>query len=69
MTAKRTTVIAGSIVAVAIALAWYVVGGPRVVPPGQPPLVTLSAAGLAELRADFNRDADKVRVILLLSPT
>ena len=47
---------------------WYLYG-PRHVPPGQPPLARLNAAGLETLRADFNRDADRTRIILLLSPT
>ena len=50
------------------AMLWYFFG-PRQVPPGQPPLATLSASSLEALRADFNRDADRTRVILLLSPT
>ena len=35
-------------------------------PSGQPPL---AAMDLAALRADFNRAADRVRLIVLLSPT
>jgi len=41
----------------------------RVTPAGQPPLATLSAASLETLRTDFNRHADKVRIVVLLSPT
>jgi hypothetical protein len=43
--------------------------GPRKVPAGQPPLATLSAGSLATLRADFNRDRNHTRIIVLLSPT
>jgi hypothetical protein len=68
VTSKRVAVAGGTLVAVATALAWYVAAA-RQVPEGQAALATLSAASLAELRADFNRDADKVRLILLLSPT
>jgi hypothetical protein len=50
------------------AMLWYFFG-PRQVPPGQPPLAILGASSLEALRADFNRDADRTRVILLLSPT
>jgi hypothetical protein len=32
-------------------------------------VVTLDAASLQALRADFNRDLDAVRLIVLLSPT
>jgi hypothetical protein len=35
-------------------------------PSGQPPLATMD---LAALRADFNRAADRPRLIVLLSPT
>ena len=53
---------------VAVAALWYFYGERRV-PEGQPPLATLSAATLEALRADFNRDADRTRIIVLLSPT
>jgi hypothetical protein len=39
------------------------------VPAGQPPLATLDVASLDTLRSDFNAHADKVRIIVLLSPT
>jgi hypothetical protein len=39
------------------------------VPAAQPPLGFLDAASLETLRADFNRRADDVRIIVLLSPT
>jgi hypothetical protein len=39
------------------------------VPAGQPPLADLNSASLDSLKSDFNRDPDRVRVILLLSPT
>jgi hypothetical protein len=35
-------------------------------PPGQPALAVMD---LATLRADFNRAADRARLIVLLSPT
>jgi hypothetical protein len=54
--------------ALGLTLAWYV-WGPRTVPPGQPALATLSPSALETLRADFNRAAGQVRVIILLSPT
>lgn len=38
-------------------------------PAGQPPLAYLSGGSLDALRADFNRAAGGVRVIVLLSPT
>ena len=42
-------------------------GSERAKPPA-PPVQTLSASG-EELKAAFNRDADKTRFVLLLSPT
>jgi len=65
---RRFTIFAGVFALVAGAMAWYLFG-PRHVPPGQPPLGVLSASSLEALRADFNRDAGRTRVILLLSPT
>jgi hypothetical protein len=38
-------------------------------PAGQPPLTTIDAAALQTLRTEFNEAADKVRIIVLLSPT
>ena len=43
--------------------------GTRIVPAGQPALVTLDAATIATLRDDFNRAQDSVRIVTLLSPT
>ncbi len=39
------------------------------VPAGQPPLADLNGGSLDTLKSDFNRNSDRVRVILLLSPT
>jgi hypothetical protein len=49
-------------------IARYYLAGHRV-PAGQPPLAELSSDSLDSLKADFNRSADGVRVVLLLSPT
>ncbi|MCI0356777.1 MAG: hypothetical protein L0099_17340 [Acidobacteria bacterium] len=49
-------------------LAWFV-WGPASAPASQPPLKTLSTAELTQLQLGFNRSADKVRVVALLSPT
>jgi hypothetical protein len=51
--------------AVAAAAIWYGAFSHQV-PPGQPPMAIMD---LAALRADFNRAADRPRLILLLSPT
>jgi hypothetical protein len=42
---------------------------PGKTPPGQPPLVEIKSAALKEVRTEFNRASDRVRVIALLSPT
>ena len=56
------------LIALAAAIGWYRLGA-REAPPGQPPLATLDESSIAALRSDFNRDADKVRILVLLSPT
>ena len=56
------------VIVIAAALVWYRFA-PRRVPAGQPPLVTLDANSLQSLRADFNRDANQMRLIILLAPT
>jgi hypothetical protein len=38
-------------------------------PASQPPLVEMNDAALSALQTEFNRTSDKLRVILLLSPT
>jgi hypothetical protein len=38
-------------------------------PSSQPPIVEMDSAALSALQAEFNRTADSLRVILLLSPT
>jgi hypothetical protein len=65
---RRVAIPVGMFAALAGAMLWYVYGERRV-PEGQPPLATLSASTLETFRADFNRDADRTRIILLLSPT
>ena len=64
----RVPILVYVIAVLAGAMLWYLFGA-RQVPPGQPPLGILSASSLEALRADFNRDADRTRVVLLLSPT
>jgi hypothetical protein len=38
-------------------------------PASQPPLLEMNGATVSALQAEFNRTSDKLRVILLLSPT
>ena len=54
--------------AIVVAFVWYL-RGERRVPAGQPPLAVLNATSFETLRADFNAHADKVRIVVLLSPT
>ena len=65
---RRTFGIAGLVVLIAAAVAWYRFV-PGEAPPGQPPLVRIDAAAIDELRAEFNRTANETRLIVLLSPT
>jgi cytochrome c-type biogenesis protein CcmH/NrfF len=65
---KRRLLWISPVAAVVLAFAWYMFAA-RYTPAGQPPLATVQQGSLAELRTDFNRHADKVRVIVLLSPT
>ncbi len=39
------------------------------VPAGQPALAEINGASLAILKSDFNQNSDRLRLILLLSPT
>ena len=65
---RRTFGVAGLVVLIAAAVAWYRFA-PGEAPPGQPPLVTIDATALEELRVEFNRNANETRLIVLLSPT
>jgi hypothetical protein len=55
-------------VVVLAAIARYVFASHRV-PAGQPALAELTSDSLGSLKADFNRSADGLRIVLLLSPT
>jgi hypothetical protein len=65
---RRTFGVAGLVVLIAAAVAWYRFA-PGEAPLGQPPLVTIDATALEGLRAEFNRNANETRLIVLLSPT
>lgn len=66
---KKTFSILGGVVGVAVLLAAWIAWGPSHAPTGQPPLVSLDAANFSQLQKAFNDDADKIRVVALLSPT
>ena len=67
MNRRRLIVLAALAVCVALVVL------PRFVthnaPATQPPLGFLDAGSLETLRADFNRAANEVRIVVLLSPT
>jgi hypothetical protein len=58
----------GLVVLIAAVVGWYRFA-PGDAPAGQPPLVTMDAAALEGLKADFNWHSNETRVIVLLSPT
>lgn len=58
-----------SIVAIVLlAVAFYLWGSSHT-PPGQPQLMSLNQANVAEFRQSFNAAAANTRIVLLLSPT
>jgi len=67
MNRRRWMVLAavGAIVALVVLPRFFTHNAPS----GQPPLGFLDAGSLDGLRADFNRAASGVRIIVLLSPT
>ena len=66
--ARRKFGIAGLVVLLAAVAAWYRFA-PGDVPAGQPALVSIDAGTLEGLKAEFNRNADATRLIVVLSPT
>jgi hypothetical protein len=66
--ARQTFGVAALGVLIAAAVAWYRFA-PGEAPVGQPPLVTIDAAALEGLKADFNSHSNETRIIVLLSPT
>lgn len=64
---RRGVVFAVCVLLLAIA-GWYFLAG-HATPAGQPALVALNAESFASFKADFNRTADRVRLVVLLSPT
>ena len=65
---RRTLLWLATLLALAVAVAYVRFATPET-PAGQPALATIEAAALASFQADFNASADKVRAIVLLSPT
>ena len=65
--AARIIVIA-VVVAVAATIG-YLYLADRTTPEGQPPLVEMTLDAFDQLKADFNQDQGRARIIALLSPT
>ena len=68
MDALRKRRVIGGALLLALSGGTWLLSQPRV-PAGQPALVTLDAAALPALRDAFNRDVDRVRIVILQSPT
>ncbi len=67
MSLRNVPVLATAAIALLVAARFYLSG--HRVPAGQPPLDDLNNGSLNTLKSDFNRNSDRVRAILLLSPT
>ncbi|MCX6586731.1 MAG: hypothetical protein NTX13_09155 [Acidobacteria bacterium] len=65
---KFFAVWAGGLLTLLGASLWYVFT-PGSVPEGQSPLVSLGAGSVGPFQTDFNRAADRIRVVAVLSPT
>ena len=66
---KRTWVVIGSAVVMAVVLAGVYFSRAGHAPPGQASLEVMNGQALSRLQAEFNRMESSIRVILLLSPT
>lgn len=65
---KRKHLVGAIIGLVVLAALFYFYGGSQT-PSGQPPLSSLTAQNVGEIRNEFNAAKSEVRVLLLLSPT
>ena len=66
--ARRMFGIAGLVALLTAVAAWYRFA-PGEAPAGQPALVAIDAGTLEALKAEFNRNANATRLVVLLSPT
>jgi hypothetical protein len=67
MNLRTAALLATAAIVLLVAARFYLSG--HQVPAGQPPLGELNSGSLDTLKSDFNRNSDRVRVIVLLSPT
>lgn len=65
----RSKYILGTVLAVTLAAALVYFYGGSHAPAGQPPLESITAQNVADVRNQFNSAKNAVRVLLLLSPT
>lgn len=65
---NRSRIVILAVVIVLLGAAFYFLFPGRA-PAGQPDLVVLDAHALSQLRDEFNRTPESLRVIALLSPT
>jgi hypothetical protein len=64
---RRKYIVGGPVVILLAALAYFH-GGSRA-PSGQPPLRSLAAENVGEIKNEFNAAKNEIRVLLLFSPT
>ncbi len=64
----RTALLLGTAAIILLLAARFYFSGHQV-PAGQPPLAEMNSESLAILKSDFNQNPDRLRLILLLSPT
>ena len=67
--ARKASIFVIAVAAIVLAAAAYFNAGGHNAPANQAPLANLTTQSLEGFRADFNRAADRVRLVLLLSPT
>ena len=66
MKIRRLVLIA--VIAALVLLSWYA-WGPSHTPPGQPALASLTKENFSSFKDSFNDASDRIRMVLLLSPT
>ncbi len=67
MSLRTALLLATAAIILLLAARFYFSG--HQVPAGQPPLAEMNSESLAILKSDFNQNSDRLRLILLLSPT
>jgi hypothetical protein len=65
---RQKVFVAAVLVALAALVGWSFIGGHRT-PAGQPALATLDSDSFSSFKAEFNDSTDRIRLVVLLSPT